>query len=178
MQTSSSGQVPEKIEIKLDCSLSAAKWFFGILEGRKLEELLKETGQRDQPFSATLDDLRQALRLADSYDIPFFSRLLNDFIFSHEFRTGGTANPLIAFALGIDLGNVQLARFAVKRMAPLGSPTMFNKLTARALGLDTWWCLVHAYRVVIAKGIKWKGDSNDWHEMAHAIFLDATPVTR
>ncbi|KAG7531094.1 hypothetical protein FFLO_04588 [Filobasidium floriforme] len=203
MQSLSGGasdkQAIKNAEIELNCTAGQAKWLFGILEGKGLNDL-KESTMRFSSVGPSLGSLmssedattpspivlRHVLRSADFYDFPFFPRIMKEVLY--ELADKGTAYALSAAAMAIDQRDLKMARYAIKHMGGLPSPLAFDKLAVQAIGLDVWWCLVDAYRRTIADArtsvrvhydtqtqevaVPWSGDLTQWTSIANAIVFE------
>lgn len=191
--SASDKQAIKNTDVELNCTAGQAKWLFGILEGKGLDDLAESTmafspdemslGSLMSSEDATTPSpvvLRHVLRSADFYDLPFFPRLVKEIVY--ELADRGTTYALSAAAVAIDQRDAKMAKYTIKRMTGLPSPLAFDKLTVQSIGLDVWWCIVDAYRRIVADArttkrdqrmpVAWSGDALQWASIADAIVFE------
>lgn len=179
------------VQHTINGSLEGAAWFFGILDGADLDTLTNTDLKMDDKWMRYLgtymgchsagvpspSPLAEALILADFYDIPFFPRLMIEVLW--QLARLGKFYALSSFTVATELGDLDLAKFAVKKMEGLPSPLLFDKDTAEAMGTGAYWCLVAAYSVAIngndphgyrrSYGDHWTGSAAQWRAMAEGL---------
>jgi hypothetical protein len=173
-------------------SLGAAIWFFAALEGLELSLLtdthlnhwsmvtyLTEYMSSELPWIPCPKYLSEALELGDFYDISLFPRLMTEMLW--KLARIGKFFALSSFTIAVQLRDLDLAKFAVKRMEGLPRPSLFPKGTAEAMGAGPWWCLVAAYeRAIIGNSShhpayrsyqadERTGSAAEWRTMAEAF---------
>jgi hypothetical protein len=106
--SASDKQAIKNAEIELNCTAGQAKWLFGMLEGKGLNDLKESTmafssigpslGSLMSSEDATTPSpivLRHVLRLADFYDFPFFPRTQKRFCTNSPIRELPMPYPLL-----------------------------------------------------------------------------------
>jgi hypothetical protein len=88
--------------------------------------------------------LREILAKADFYNFQFFTRFMKEVLY--ELASLGKLYALSAATIAIELKDLRLTQYAVKRMAGLPGPSSFDLRTVKAIGLEVWWHLVTAFQ--------------------------------
>lgn len=128
--------------IDIGATAEAAKWFFGLMEGLSLERL-GISNANDITVPPPVSPLMEARQLADKYDIPFFTQVLTEAMWS--LAPMGKYQAVTAFSIGFQLRNPSLCRFSSTHMAGIKIAKGLEFSVAKVLGLEALCSILEAY---------------------------------
>lgn len=141
------------MNIELNGSLQASKWFIGILEATDLKQLAafdlpRYTAEWELAEAFLRQDsspsvLSEALSMSDFYDIAFFKNLMIETI--RQVAKNGYIYALSAFVMGVKIGDLEVTNFALGYMSDLPDPDDFDLPMTEAIGLPAFRILIRAY---------------------------------
>lgn len=130
------------VKLPIDFSANAIRTFIGILEGRKIRDIVYSNGTDEINLDCPAS-LADTLALGDKYDVPFFRELWKLAI--RVLAENGGEHALMAFSAAYSVGDGPLAKAALKHCKGISNPLRFSECEVEKMGWKSWLRIVRAW---------------------------------